>query len=172
MSTKLKSITETSWLVIGDNEDYRIGLLTRSTNEYILMIHGEKQKFLDRKEVNKYFKEDIFKEISESVSEEKIKKDYYINGYPVEFDSPNEVVVPYSTLPLFSKKSLSNTYYSAGYYCLHFPKNWMPAFCPKLSTLESYEYAGPFKTEFEMRVELVRLRKTKKNTSTKITQGI
>jgi len=37
----------------------------------------------------------------------------------------------------------------------------MPAYCPKLSTLETYEYAGPFKSEMEMRSNLVKLRKEK-----------
>lgn len=161
MSTKLKSITETSWLVIGDTEDHRIGLLTRLRDEYVLMIHGQKQKFLDRKSVNTYFNEDVFNNVVAAEPEENIKKDYFIKGYPVGFDSPSEFLSN-SDLPLFRKKSSSDICYSAGYYCLHFPKNWMPAFCPKLSTLESYEYSGPFKTEFEMRTELVKLRKNRR----------
>jgi len=161
MTIKLKSITETSWLVLGDTEDTRIGLLTQMRNEYILMVKGEKKKFLDRKEVNKYFSEDVFKNVVETEEEEPVKKDYFINGYPVDFDGPNEVVLKGNTLPLFSKKATSEVYYSAGYYCLHFPKNWMPAYCPKFSTLQTYEYAGPFKTELEMRTQLAKLRKEK-----------
>lgn len=161
MSVKLKSITSTSWLVLGDTEETRIGLLTEVRDEYVLMAKGEKKKFLSRKEVNKYFEEDVFDNVVVSPAEEQVKKDYYINGYPVDFDSPNEVIIKGNKLPLFSKKASSDVYYSAGYYCLHFPKNWMPAYCPKLSTLETYEYAGPFKTELEMRSNLMRLRKEK-----------
>ncbi len=158
---KLKPITETSWLIIGDTDDTRIGLLTEIRNEYILMAMGEKKNFLNRKEVNKYFKEDIFKNVVETEQKDEIKKDYYINGYPVDFDSPNEVILKGNKLPLFSKKATSDVYYSAGYYCLHFPKNWMPAYCPKHSTLETYTYAGPFKSELEMRSQLTKLRKEK-----------
>lgn len=161
MTIKLKPITETSWLVIGDTDDTKIGLLSEVRNEYVLMVKGEKRKFLNRKEVNNYFSEDVFKNVVETETEEGVKKDYYINGYPVDFDSPNEVILKGNKLPLFSKKATSNVYYSAGYYCLHFPKNWMPAYCPKLSTLETYEYAGPFKTELEMRTSLTKLRKEK-----------
>lgn len=161
MTVKLKPITETSWLVLGDTDDTRVGLLTEIRNEYILMAKGEKRKFLTRKEVNTYFKEDIFDNVVETVTEEAVKKDYYINGYPVDFDSPNEVLIKGNKLPLFSKKATSDVYYSAGYYCLNFPKNWMPAYCPKLSTLETYEFAGPFKSEMEMRSNLVKLRKEK-----------
>jgi len=161
MSVKLKPITETSWLVIGDTEDNRIGLLTEIRNQYVLMVKGEKQQFINRKEVNKFFNEDVFENVVEPSTESSVKKDYFINGYPVDFDSPNEVLLKGNKLPLFSKKATSEVYYSAGYYCLHFPKNWMPAYCPKFSTLETYEYAGPFKTEMEMRSSLTKNRKEK-----------
>lgn len=161
MSVKLKPITETSWLVIGDTDEIRIGLLTEIRNQYVLMVAGAKQQFLNRKEVNKYFEEDVFGNIAEPAAQTDTKKDYFINGYPVDFDNPSEVLIKGNTLPLFSKKSTSDVYYSAGYYCLNFPKNWMPAYCPKLSTLGTYEYAGPFKTEIEMRASLTRLRKDK-----------
>jgi len=161
MTVKLKPITETSWLVIGDNEDTRIGLLTKIKNQYVLMVKGVKQQFIDRKEVNRFFNEDVFKNVVEADVEDNVKKDYFINGYPVDFDNPNEVLIAGNKLPLFSKKASSDVYYSAGYYCLHFPKNWMPAYCPKLSTLGTYEFAGPFKTELEMRSSLTKLRKEK-----------
>lgn len=161
MTVKLKPITETSWLVIGDTEDTRIGLLTEIKDQYVLMVKGVKQQFINRKEVNKFFNEDVFGNVVEPVAEENVKKDYFINGYPVDFDNPNEVLIAGNKLPLFSKKATSDVYYSAGYYCLHFPKNWMPAYCPKLSTLSTYEYSGPFKTELEMRSSLIKLRKEK-----------
>lgn len=161
MSVKLKPITETSWLVLGDTEEVRIGLLSEVRNQYVLMVKGVKQRFLDRKEVNNFFKEDVFNNLVEPVAEQEVKKDYFINGFPIDFESPHEVIAAGINLPLFSKKASSEVYYSAGHYCLHFPKNWMPAFCPKLSTLQTYEYAGPFKTEIEMKSNLQRLRKEK-----------
>lgn len=158
---KLKPITETSWLVIGDTEETKTGLLTEIRNEYILMVRGEKKKFVNRKEVNKFFSEDVFKNTAETKTEPDVKKDYFINGYPVDFDNPNEVIIKGNSLPLFSKKATSDVYYCAGYYCINFPKNWMPAHCPKLSTLKSYEYSGPYKTELEAKTVLTKLRKEK-----------
>lgn len=161
MTTRLKPITETSWLVISDTDDNRIGLLTEIRNQYILMVKGEKQQFINRKEVNSFFNEDVFQNVVEPTVNENVKKDFFISGYPVDFDSPNEVLIMGNKLPLFSKKATSEVYYSAGYYCLHFPKNWMPAYCPKLTTLEAYEYTGPFKSEMEMRSSLAKNRKEK-----------
>lgn len=161
MTVKLKPITETSWLVIGDTDDDRIGLLTEIRDRYILMVKGEKKQFIGRKEVNKFFKEDVFENVIEQEPEENTKRDYFINGFPVDFDNPHEVLIAGNRLPLFSKKPTSEVYYSAGHYCLNFPKNWMPAYCPKLSTLETYDYVGPFKTELEMKSMLAKLRKEK-----------
>jgi len=159
MTVKLKPITEKSWLVLGDTEEMRIGLLSEIRDQYVLMVKGEKKLFLSQKDVNGYFKENVFDNVVAVEPEEEVKKDYFINGYPVDFDSPHEVIIKGNKLPLFSKKPTSDVYYSAGYYCLHFPKNWMPAHCPKYSTLQTYEYAGPFKTEAEMRLALNKLRK-------------
>ena len=107
MSIKLKPITETAWLVISDTEDNRIGLLTEIRNQYVLMVKGEKQQFLNRKEVNTFFNEDVFDNVVEPTVEPAVKKDYFINGYPVDFDSPNEVIIKGNKLPLFSKKATS-----------------------------------------------------------------
>jgi len=161
MSVKLKPITETSWLVLGDTDDNRIGLLTEIQNQYVLMVKGEKKQFIDRKEVNKFFKEDVFGNVVESNPTTEIKKDKFINGYPVDFDDPHEVILKGNTLPLFTKKASSEVFYCAGFYCIKFPKNWMSAFTPKLATLQSYEYAGPYKTEMEANIALSSLRKTK-----------
>lgn len=160
MSVKLKPITEKSWLVLDDTGDVRVGLLTEIREQYILMAKGEKKQFLDRHEVNKFFNENIFDNVEKPVEEDTSKKEYFINGYPVDFDNPNEVVMKGVSLPLFSKKATSDVYYCAGYYCLKFPKNWRPAYCPKLSTVQSYEFVGPFKTEMEMRAAYTKVRRT------------
>jgi hypothetical protein len=161
MTVKLKPITENSWLVLGDTEDVRIGLLSEVRNQYILMVRGVKQHFLDRKDVTNYFNEDVFSNLVENDTIEQSPTDYFINGYPIDFENPHEVISTGNSLPLYSKKATSEVYYSAGYYCLNFPKNWMPAFCPKLSTLETYQYSGPYKTEMEMKSNLQKLRKQK-----------
>lgn len=163
MSVKLKLITESAWLVLSDTDESRVGLLTEIQNKYVLMSKGVKQQFISRKAVNMFFEEDIFRNVIDNDIATNISKDYFIKGYPVDFDGPYEVLSKSSTLPLFSKKPSSEVYYSAGYYCLNFQKNWMPSFCPKLSTLESYEYTGPFHDEFTMKASLSKMRREKSN---------
>lgn len=160
MTYKLKPLTETSWLVLGDSGDLDIGLITKAQEEYTLMSRGVRKRFQNTKELFNYFKEDIFKNILVDDQGDK-HRDVYINGYPVSCEEPTQLILKGNTLPLFTKKDGSETYYAAGYYCLRFPHNWMPAFCPKLNTLNTYQYSGPYKTELEMKQNLARLRKLK-----------
>lgn len=161
MSFRLKPLTTKSWLVISETDSDRIGLLTEIRDQYVLMAAGAKQQFLNRKEVNNYFNTDVFENVKTADTEIQSKKDCFINGYPVDFENPNEVFITGNKLPLFSKKTTSDVYYCAGYYCLKFPKNWMLAFSPKLSTLETYEYIGPFKNEIDAKASLSLKRKEK-----------
>lgn len=158
MSVKLKPITETAWLVIAD--DTKIGLLTETRNQYLLMMRGEKQRFLNRKEVVSYFKEDVFNSVKDETTILDEERTFYVNGYPVNFNNPIEATMITTNLPLFRKKETSNVYYCAGYYCIRFSDSWLHAFCPKLSTLQSYEYIGPFKTKLDLQVALKKARKS------------
>ena len=159
MSAKLKPITESAWLVISDTDDSRIGLLTEIKNQYVLILKGEKQQFLNRKEVSEFFHDDIFNNVIEPTPTIDVNKVQYIGGYPVDSECPIEIFIPGKNLPMFSKKEFSEVIYSAGYYCIDFPRNTVSSFCPKLSTLESYPYVGPLKSELEMKTELTRRRK-------------
>lgn len=157
MSVKLKPITETAWLVIAD--DTRVGLLTESRNQYLLMMRGEKQRFLNRKEVVSYFKEDVFNSVEDETTIVDEERTFYVNGYPVNFNNPIESSMTTTNLPLFRKKESSNVYYCAGYYCIKFSDSWLHAYCPKLSTVQSYEYIGPFKSKLDLQVALKKARK-------------
>ena len=57
-------------------------------------------------------------------------------------------------LPLFNKSKKSKSLYCAGYYIIQFEKGWVRSYCPKLLTLDSYAFKGPFRTSLEMKTEL------------------
>ena len=146
---KLKPITSTSWLVLTNDGLSKVGLLTKSHSDYILLARATKAKFKNRAEINAFFQEDIFANLVER--EELIEaKEYFIKGYPVDFDNPCEIETPVDVehdLPLYSKTETSSVYYCAGFYCISFPKGWISSYCPKYSTLAKYGYEGPFKSE-------------------------
>ena len=77
-------------------------------------------------------------------------------GYPT-----NSSIVyngEHEKLPIFYKKPSMKQPHAAGYYIIKF-KKWLPSFCPRLSTLQNYEYNGPFLTEWDMNLQLKRTKK-------------
>lgn len=160
---KLKPVTEYSWLVLTDDGLGQVALLSEQKNKYILIAKGAKTTFDNRGEVSAFFNEtDLFSRIVEPAEE--VESETFINGYPVDYEKPiqSELEGEFANLPLFVKKEGSQAYYAAGYYCVKFPKNWAKIFCPKLSTLEKYEFEGPFKLERETKSVLTKLRRCQK----------
>jgi len=49
---------------------------------------------------------------------------------------------------------MSKSYFCAGYYLVKFANNWAKAYCPKLITLQRYEFQGPFRTKEDMTEQL------------------
>lgn len=71
-----------------------------------------------------------------------------IEEYPVKhanvFNIEHDPVLSYTKL----EHSLDR--YAAGYYGIKFKETFQPSFCPRISTITSYDYVGPFKTTLEL----------------------
>ena len=90
----------------------------------------------------------------EFVKAEKPKKEkqdiYDVYGFPTNSQPQNEVLDVQRYLPIYTKGSKSKSFFCAGYYIIKFSSTWVRAYCPKLITLNRYEYEGPFKTQERM----------------------
>ena len=82
-----------------------------------------------------------------------------VHGYSTSTKPHNSMFDIKKKLPLFTKSKDSKSLYCAGYYTIRFDKGWVKSFCPKLITLQRYDYKGPFKTEMEMRSMLSKVSK-------------
>ena len=82
-----------------------------------------------------------------------------VHGYPTSVSPFNSMYDIKKKLPLFTKSEDSKSLYCAGYYVIKFDKGWVKSFCPKLITLQRYEYHGPFKTDLEMKYRLTHVSK-------------
>lgn len=81
----------------------------------------------------------------------KVKQDTYdVYGFPTNTQPNNEVLDVQRYLPIYTKGSKSKSFFCAGYYIIKFSSTWVRAYCPKLITLNRYEYEGPFKTQERM----------------------
>lgn len=75
--------------------------------------------------------------------------DYPVNGsaYNIMWDLKHK-------FPVFSKNNKSKSFFCAGYYAVKLNNEWTAAFCPKLITLNRYEFFGPYRTQQEMQHKL------------------
>jgi hypothetical protein len=72
-----------------------------------------------------------------------------VYGYPVTGKFYNALYDVTRHLPIYTKQEKSRSFYCAGYYLIKLGSSWTRATCPKLITLQRYEFQGPFATEQE-----------------------
>ena len=109
----------------------------------------------NQKQIKKEFGLDISVEEMPEVTNKSLAKEIY--NFPTSVLPYNSMYDIKRKLPLFTKSVKSKSLYCAGYYIIRFEKGWVKSFCPKLITIERYDFKGPFKTEIEMRQELSRV---------------
>jgi hypothetical protein len=121
------------------NEDNRFVL----SNELGIKIYDNKES-LTRQFGKDFFVAKIIQEANDSLPNE-------VHGFSTSTSPFNAMFDIKRKLPLFTKSDDSKSLYCAGFYVIKFDKGWVKSFCPKLITLQRYEYKGPFKTELEMK---------------------
>lgn len=94
----------------------------------------------------------------EFVKVEKVKPPaetlYTIHGFPAPHKPHNVLFDLHKQLPIFTKTNKSKSFFCAGYYIIKFNHSWARAYCPKLITLNRYDYKGPYASQTEMMEQL------------------
>lgn len=113
------------------------------SNETGIKIYNTKES-LTRQFGKDFFVVSIVKEARDALPNE-------VHGFTTSTRPHNAMFDIQRKLPLFTKSSDSKSLYCAGYYVIKFDKGWVKSHCPKLITLQRYDYRGPFTTELEMK---------------------
>jgi hypothetical protein len=146
MDIKAKPIIDGKFWIL-ENGGSRIGTLQRDdTNKFVCNTGSIRSIFNDVKSLERTFGKNFF--IS-SKKEERVSNEIY--GYTTNCEPHNPMYDVKKKLPLFTKSDASKSVYCAGYYAIRFEKGWVKSFCPKLITIQRYEYRGPFKTDLELK---------------------
>jgi hypothetical protein len=146
------------WIV--EDEGERVGTLTVSDDKYMLSSTSKGVRFFDNKrQLEKTLGKTVFEKATVTSTVTAVEHDKEVYGYPTSTTPYNTLYDVKQKLPLFTKSAKSKSLYCAGYYVIRFDKGWVQSHCPKLITLERYEYKGPYKTEFEMKQELSRAKR-------------
>jgi len=152
MTIEAKTILKNKYWIIEDGNT-RLGTLSYDNDRYVFTNKNEICFFDNKKDLQNKFGGSFSWKENDTVVIEKLES-FDINGYPTGVKPYKCVYDLKKKISLFSKSDKSESLYCAGYFILKFPKGWTKAFCPKLVTIEQYEYKGPFKTIVEMKQAL------------------
>jgi hypothetical protein len=141
-------IDDKFWIVEKDGN--RFATLRKDEDErFVLSNEAGIKIYPNRESLTRQFGKDFF--IAKIVKEKRDAEELEVHDFPTSTIPHNAMFDIKRKLPLFTKSGDSKSLYCAGYYTIKFEKGWVKSFCPKLITLQRYEYRGPFKTEIEMR---------------------
>jgi hypothetical protein len=144
-----KPIIDNKFWIIEENGE-KIATLRKNEDNRFVMSNESWVKIYETKEsLTKQFGKDFF--AAKIIKEADNSEPNEIHGYSTSSDPHNAMFDIQRKLPIFTKSKDSKSHYCAGYYVIKFEKGWVRSFCPKLITLQRYEYRGPFKTELEMK---------------------
>ena len=141
-------IDDKFWIVEKDGN--RFATLRKDEDErFVLSNEAGIKIYPNRESLTRQFGKDFF--IAKIVKEKRDAEELEVHDFPTSTIPHNAMFDIKRKLPLFTKSGDSKSLYCAGYYTIKFEKGWVKSFCPKLITLQRYEYRGPFKTEIEIR---------------------
>ena len=141
-------IDDKFWIVEKDGVKFAT-LRKNDENKFVMSNENGVQIYQNESALKKTFGKDFF--TVRIIQEAEHAEPNEVHGYPTSVKPHNSMYDIVKKLPLFTKSSDSKSLYCAGYYTIKFEKGWVKSFCPKLITLQRYEYRGPIKTELEMK---------------------
>jgi hypothetical protein len=144
------------WIVEKDGEKFAT-LRKNEDNRFILSNELGIKVYDTKESLTRQFGKDFF--VAKIIKEADESKPNEVHGFSTSTSPFNSMFDIKRKLPLFTKSEDSKSLYCAGYYVIRFDKGWVKSFCPKLITLQRYDYKGPFKTELEMKQVLTNVSK-------------
>lgn len=155
---KLKLISDKFWIILSATNE-KIGTLSESiTGKYTVIVNGSVGTIDSKEELIASLGTNLFDDVIVTKKEDSMS---FIDGYPTFVSGAVKKSSDLTNIPTFVKQVDSNVIFAAGYYCIKFPKQVMPATTPKIQTLVKYGYLGPFKTQQEMNFHLQKARSAK-----------
>ena len=149
-----KPIVDGKFWIVEQNGN-KVGVLKiTEQKKYVFSSKKSITTFENKKKIVEQFGPEFFIKKSIVTQNVDVVTDNSVYNYPNSTTPYNPLYDVKRHLPLFTKSNKSKSIYCAGYYIIKFDKGWVRSFCPKLITIERYEYEGPFKTDLEMKHRL------------------
>jgi len=132
------------WILQQDSQ--KIGNIEAGPDGYAVKIMNQTQKFksigLVKTRMGVQFQ-------SPRSSGSKNEALCHVHGFPTTDRPYNSVYDVKHQVPLWTKEAKSKSWYAAGWYRIKQGRVWSIVQCPKLITLNRYQYQGPFRSQEE-----------------------
>ena len=132
------------WIVTDGTE--KVGNVLADGSGFEVKLNGNKTHYKNTKTIKKVANIEFLTFTNFSSD----KKEVPFNEYPTTNKVCNSILDIKRKLHLYTKTPKSQSFFCAGHYIIKFSSTWVRAFCPKMITLNRYEYQGPFKTAESM----------------------
>lgn len=152
MSLTAKQVVKNKFWVV-EEDGKKVATIQANETGASFVVDGQREQFSNIKTLGAKYNI-----IFDKTRHNKVKKDEYdVHGFHSVHKPFNVLWDVKHKLPIFTKSDKSKSFYCAGWYVVRFDSAWFPAQCPKLITLNRYDYYGPFKTKEEMKDRLKEL---------------
>lgn len=149
MTLLAKPVVKNKCWIVEDNGN-KVATILANEHGVTLVQNEKREKFASLKVLSD--KHNII--VDKTKPTKTNKESYDVYGYPCEHNAQNVLWDVQKKLPIFTKGLKSKSFFCAGYYLIRFNFGWAKSYCPKLITLNRYDYRGPFKTKEEMLEQL------------------
>ena len=153
MTVKAKTLVKDKFWIVEEN-GHKLGTLQKKDdNGWIFLSKADKRQVYHTQEsLFQRFGVGIFSHdiVLEPVEDEEEANNFFVYGYPGSQKPYNPMFDVQKQLPIYTKTPKSKSLFCAGYYIICFEKGWRKAYCPKVITLQRYEYKGPIKSKIEL----------------------
>jgi len=147
MSLIAKPIIKNKFWIV-EEDGVKVATIQKSMDGVVLVKDHSRQQFPSIKNLEKTYSISFVK--SKKKDKENTEEQHDLNGYPTNSQPYNVLHNVKDKTYIYTKQPKSKSYFCAGYYIVKFSNSWVRSFCPKLITLERYEFRGPFKSKTEM----------------------
>lgn len=148
-----KPIVKNKFWVVEDHGTKIATIQAVDDGTFVYVSNNNREKFPTIKNLTRQYNI-VFDKLNKKSS---TKLGNQIYGYPTSSKPYNELYDIVRKLPVYTKLLKSKSYYCAGYYIVNYDNHWIKEYCPKLITLNRYNFIGPFKTDIEAINELRKL---------------
>jgi hypothetical protein len=123
----------------------------RNEGTYIsAVVNKEHLQFASLEEAN----EKLNIGVNEKHSDLTVSQLQHVYGYQTDLEQVFHVHED-GGLPCYAKAKNSKVIHAAGWYGMHRNGAYAEAFCPKVNTLRTYPFIGPFKNQTDLRVAMI-----------------